>query len=94
MTALDENARPALPRRVRIRPDPVTKEQVLLYPEGVLVLTETASAILALCDGQRTVAEICRALEEEYEAPVDELRADVLECLNDLARQNLLTVVP
>ncbi len=43
---------------------------VLLYPEGVVKLNETAAAILELCDGSRSAAEIAAALSERYETDV------------------------
>ncbi|MCC7411520.1 MAG: pyrroloquinoline quinone biosynthesis peptide chaperone PqqD [Gammaproteobacteria bacterium] len=43
---------------------------VLLYPEGVVKLNETAAAILALCDGHRSAADIAATLSERYEANV------------------------
>ncbi|MCG3201251.1 MAG: Coenzyme PQQ synthesis protein D [Gammaproteobacteria bacterium] len=39
---------------------------VMLYPEGVVKLNETAAAILLLCDGQRTAAEIIADLNSRY----------------------------
>ena len=40
------------------------QQHVLLYPEGAVLLNDTGAAILELCDGQRSVAEIaasCRS---------------------------------
>ncbi|HXH01958.1 MAG TPA: pyrroloquinoline quinone biosynthesis peptide chaperone PqqD [Candidatus Competibacteraceae bacterium] len=39
---------------------------VLLYPEGVVKLNQTAAAILRLCDGSRTVAALIGELENQY----------------------------
>jgi pyrroloquinoline quinone biosynthesis protein D len=86
----DLNSRPALAPRVRLRDDPVTGEPVLLYPEGLLILNETAHGIASRCDGARSVAEIVAALAAEYETAEDDLRADVLECLRDLRLRNLI----
>ena len=58
--------RPRLARRVRLEWDPVRKQQVLLQPEGVLVLNQTGAAILGLCDGERTVVEIVEELRGRY----------------------------
>jgi len=44
----------------------VRKQQVLLQPEGVLVLNQTGAAILGLCDGERTVVEIVEELRGRY----------------------------
>ena len=58
--------RPRLARRVRLEWDPVREQQVLLEPEGVLVLNQTGATILGLCDGKRRVVEIVEELRERY----------------------------
>jgi pyrroloquinoline quinone biosynthesis protein D len=58
--------RPRLARLVRLEWDPVRERQVLLAPEGVLVLNQTGATILGLCDGKRTVVEIVEELRERY----------------------------
>ncbi|HKH10039.1 MAG TPA: pyrroloquinoline quinone biosynthesis peptide chaperone PqqD [Rubrobacter sp.] len=58
--------RPHLARLVRLQWDPVRERQVLLAPEGVLVLNETGATILGLCDGERTVVEIVEELRGRY----------------------------
>ncbi len=42
------------------------EETVLLIPEGLLRLKGAAAEILALVDGQRTIAQITEALQAEY----------------------------
>ena len=69
--------------------DPTTGKSVLLYPEGIIELNETASEILSHCDG-RTLGEIVAALAEEYDADPGALAADVRETLADLQRRNLI----
>src|SRR3712207_370426 len=86
------DCRPRLAPRVRLQLDAVTGRAVLLYPEGILELNETAEEIVRRCDGVRTVAEIAGALAAEYEAPAEELAPDVLECLADLQRRQLITL--
>jgi pyrroloquinoline quinone biosynthesis protein D len=58
--------RPHLARQVRLEWDPVRNRQVLLAPEGVLVLNQTGATILGLCDGERTVVEIVEELRGQY----------------------------
>ncbi len=58
--------RPRLARQVRLDWDPVRERQVLLAPEGVLVLNQTGATILDLCDGERTVVEIVEELRGRY----------------------------
>jgi pyrroloquinoline quinone biosynthesis protein D len=60
--------------------DPVRERQVVLAPEGVLVLNQTGATILGLCDGERTVVEIVEELRGKYN------RVDGDEVRNFLAR--------
>jgi len=70
--------------------DRTTGETVLLYPEGVLILNETAREIVARCDGKTTIAEIAVALAAEYDTSVAELENDLEECLIDLQSKKLI----
>ncbi|HYR58886.1 MAG TPA: pyrroloquinoline quinone biosynthesis peptide chaperone PqqD [Chthoniobacteraceae bacterium] len=94
MNAADFQLRPVLAARVRLQKDPVTGEPVLLYPEGVLILNRTAHEIVSRCDGVATIERIVATLSEEYEAPADQLAADVAACLDDLRRRNLIVLSP
>ncbi|MGF1472607.1 MAG: pyrroloquinoline quinone biosynthesis peptide chaperone PqqD [Rubrobacteraceae bacterium] len=63
--------RPRLAQQARLEWDPVREQQVLLAPEGVLVLNETGATILELCDGERTVVEIVEELRGRYSSVSD-----------------------
>ncbi len=69
--------------------DSKTGNGVLLFPEGVLELNETAQEIVVRCDG-RTVGEIVQALALEYEFDPQMLAADVQETLADLQQRKLI----
>jgi pyrroloquinoline quinone biosynthesis protein E len=84
---LTVESRPGLRRGVKLADDPVRGRMALLYPEGVLLLNETAADVLQQCDGQRTVPEVAAALAEEYE---DVSPQDVLDLLADLDARRLL----
>lgn len=58
--------RPRLAPHVRLTFDPARERHVLLTPESVTVLNATAAAVVGLCDGERTVADIVTALRERY----------------------------
>jgi pyrroloquinoline quinone biosynthesis protein D len=79
--------RPRLSARARLQYDPVRDKQVLLMPEGLLVLNATAAAVLCLCDGRHTIAAIADELRERYQRPVDQ---DVLGLLNRLLAKRLI----
>jgi pyrroloquinoline quinone biosynthesis protein D len=63
--------RPRLAPQVRLAFDPARERHVLLAPEMVSVLNGTGAAILRLCDGERTVAEIVAELHGRYDRVVD-----------------------
>ena len=78
---------PVLWRLARMDFDTVRQRHVLLYPEGTVLLNDTGAAILELCDGRRSVAEIARVLQERYSSDVT---ADVVEYLSGLAERELI----
>jgi pyrroloquinoline quinone biosynthesis protein E len=78
---------PRLWRLARIGYDRVRQRPALLYPEGAMFINDTGQAILELCDGSRTVADIAHTLKERYGA---EVLADVQEYLDGLARRDLI----
>jgi pyrroloquinoline quinone biosynthesis protein D len=80
---------PALWRLARIEFDQVRQQRVLLYPEGVVLLNDTGAAILELCDGKRSIADIASVLGERYHCDVT---ADVVDYLSRLVEQELVRV--
>jgi coenzyme PQQ biosynthesis protein PqqD len=88
-TTISDLARPSLAKGVRLEIDSTTHKSVLLYPEGIVELNETAREILSRCDG-RTLSEIISELAEEYEADPNALAADVRDTLSDLQRRKLI----
>jgi coenzyme PQQ biosynthesis protein PqqD len=85
--ALALTDRPQLRRGVRAATDPLSDETVLLFPEGVLILNETAAAVVRQCDGCLSVAEVAQAVGEVYDAVAV---ADVMSLLRDLIAQKLM----
>jgi pyrroloquinoline quinone biosynthesis protein D len=83
------SAQPRLARGVRLQTDSKTGNSVLLFPEGVLELNETAQEILTRCDG-RTVSEVIQVLAEEYDVDPQMLATDVHETLADLQQRKLI----
>ena len=75
------NHKPGIALGSRLQWEPVQECHVLLYPEGMVQLNETAAAILGFCDGKRSVIGVIADLENEYEA--DDLREDVLTFLHE-----------
>jgi pyrroloquinoline quinone biosynthesis protein D len=85
--------RPKLAARARLQIDRVSQQPVVLYPEGVLLLNETGTAILTLCDGQRTLSEIVAELAGRYQATPEEVQQDLCDYLLSLYQRNLLELL-
>ena len=88
-TAISDAARPRLAKGARLQTDSTTRRSVLLFPEGIIELNETAHEILSRCDGRR-LSEIVHTLAEEYDADLEMVAADVRETLADLQRRQLI----
>lgn len=88
-TTISDLVRPRLTKGARLQVDSSTLKNVLLYPEGIVELNETAHEILLRCDG-RTLGEIVSELAEEYEADSNALGADVRETLASLQQRKLI----
>jgi pyrroloquinoline quinone biosynthesis protein D len=88
-TTISGSALPRLTSGVRLQTDSVTGKGVLLYPEGIIELNETAHDIVSRCDG-RTMDEIVQALAKEYDADVTAVASDVRETLAHLYQRNLI----
>jgi coenzyme PQQ biosynthesis protein PqqD len=91
-TAISDSAQPRLAKGVRLQVDPATGKSVLLYPEGIIELNETAREILSRCDG-RKLGAIVQVLAEEYDADVAALAADVRQTLVDLQQRKLIELI-
>jgi pyrroloquinoline quinone biosynthesis protein D len=91
-TTISDSARPNLAKGVRLQIDSTTGKGVLLYPEGIVELNETAHEILSRCDG-RTLGEIVCELAKEYEADSNALAADVRGTFSDLQQRKLIEFI-
>ena len=74
---------PVLPHHVRLRHDEVRDRWVALAPERVVVLDERSLAVLQLCDGTRSIADLAAELAKEYDAPEALIAEDVLAFLQE-----------
>ena len=63
---MSDLSKPELSSKARLRFDEVRQTDLLLLPERVVKLNRSAAAVLALCDGQRTIREIVLELETRY----------------------------
>jgi pyrroloquinoline quinone biosynthesis protein D len=82
---------PRLARSVRLREDAARGGRwVVMAPERMFVPDETALAVLRLIDGARSVDAIVDDLAARYAAPREEIAADVIEMLRDLAEKGVI----
>ena len=67
MSDVGERAVPVVAHGFRLQFEPAQEAHVLLYPEGMVKLNNSAAAIMTRCDGVRTVADIVADIERTYE---------------------------
>jgi pyrroloquinoline quinone biosynthesis protein D len=89
MATVDDSARPRLARHVRMRFDAARGQYALLSPEAVWVINDTGAAIVELCDGRRTIAEIQSELRSRYDQVTD---SDVRRFVTDLVAHHHMEV--
>ena len=61
-------AKPRLARLFRMQFEEAQQAYVLLYPEGMVKLNQSASEILKRCDGERDVTAIIADIEQAFNA--------------------------
>jgi pyrroloquinoline quinone biosynthesis protein D len=88
---LSEDARPRLPRGVRLTHNEAQGGWVLLAPERVFKADAITAEILKRCTGQASVSEIVDDLARAFTAaPRERIEADVTALLGTLAEKRLL----
>ena len=88
MSQPTEDSQPRIAPGFRLQWEDAQSAHVLLYPEGMVKLNQSAGEILKRCDGERRVAEIARDLEQAFNAP--DLTADVLAFIELAGQQRWL----
>lgn len=81
---------PSLAQGVRFRRS-ADGQGVLLIPEGVVNLNDSAAAIVELFDGRRTLDEIASTLAERYGIDSAVVRSDVEDLMQRLAQKMWLS---
>lgn len=90
--SIDAAKRPAIGAGFRLQWEPAQQTHVLLYPEGMVQLNQSAAAILTRCDGARTVADIVADLERTYE--MTGLMPDVCTFIAVAVQRTWLELIP
>jgi pyrroloquinoline quinone biosynthesis protein D len=88
--AIPADARPRLPRGVRLVHSEAQGGWVLLAPERVFKADAIAAEIVKRCTGEASLAEIVDDLAKTYAAPREKILADVSVLLRGLADKRLL----
>ena len=89
--SLDRNLTPQWRPGYRFQYEPAQKGHVLLYPEGMIKLNESASAIGGLIDGSRNVAAIIAELDQQFPG-VPELGDDVEQFMEVARAEHWITL--
>jgi pyrroloquinoline quinone biosynthesis protein D len=87
------DARPRLPRGVRLVHNEAHGGWILLAPERLFKADAIAAEILKRCTGDATVGSVVDDLASTYSAPRDRILADVSALLQGLADKKLLELV-
>ena len=88
--AIAADARPRLPRGVRLVHNEAQGGWVLLAPERVFKADAIAVEIVKRCSGETTFAAIVDDLAQTFSAPRERVLADVTALLRGLADKRLL----
>jgi len=89
-SAIPSDARPRLPRGVRLVHNEAQGGWVLLAPERVFKTDAIAAEIVKRCTGETTLAAIVEDLASSFSAPRERILADVTALLRGLADKRLL----
>ena len=87
------DARPRLPRGVRLVYNEAHGGWVLLAPERLFKADAIAAEILKRCTGDATVGSVVDELASTYSAPRERILADVSALLQGLADKKLLELI-
>ncbi len=89
-TAIAPDAKPRLPRGVRLVHNEAQGGWVLLAPERIFKADAIAVEILKRCTGEATLDAIVDDLAAAFKAPRERIHADVTALLRGLADKKLL----
>lgn len=82
----------AIAPHFRLQWEEVQKKHVLLYPEGMVQLSETAGEILTQVDGETSVDGVIERIQALY--PGDDIADDVREFLQEAAANGWVRAEP
>jgi pyrroloquinoline quinone biosynthesis protein D len=83
-------SKPVMPPYIKLRHDAGRNRWIILAPERLFDPDEIAVEVLKLCDSARTVGDIVEVLAKEYNAPKEDIEADIIAMLQDLADKGVV----
>ena len=89
--SFDRSKKPTWRQGYRYQYEPAQKGHVLLYPEGMIKLNESAALIGGLIDGERDVAAIIGELDKQFPG-VPELGDDVEQFMEVARAEHWITI--
>ena len=89
MSGVTTATQPRVRAGYRLQWEPMQKCHVLLYPEGMVKLNDSAGEIMTRCDGTRSVCDITTEIEAAHS--LQGLQADVLAFVELAGKQRWLT---
>ena len=89
---ISADAKPKLPRGVRLTHNEAQGGWVLLAPERVFKADAIAAEIVKRCSGETTVNDIVDDLAKTFNAPRERIMIDVSAMLNGLVEKRLIEV--
>ena len=90
--SVSPDAKPKLPRGVRLTHNEAQGGWVLLAPERVFKADAIAAEIVKRCTGEATFGEIVDDLARTFAAPRERILADVTTMLRGLADKRLIEI--
>jgi pyrroloquinoline quinone biosynthesis protein D len=90
VSVIADDAKPRLPRGVRLKHDETRNEWLLLAPERVIKTDPIAVEILKRCDGVATLSEIVDDLAQQFKADRGRIATDVKAMLGELAAKRMV----
>ena len=90
--SVSPDAKPKLPRGVRLTHSEAQGGWVLLAPERVFKADAIAAEIVKRCTGEATVADIVDDLATTFNAPRERIMTDVAAMLSGLADKKLIEI--
>ena len=89
-SAIKLESRPAVGRGFKLQWEAAQNAYVLLYPEGLIKLNQSAGEIMKRCNGEATIAEITQDLERAF--ATTGLERDVMAFVTMAQEKRWLTV--